>query len=209
MVTSWKTVMQYHSQEAGYSLSRDRTFHIHKNPSYGPFIAKSTFLLWLALHCVLVTQLCLTLCDPMDSSHQAPLSMGFSRQEYWIGLPFPSPGDLPNPGTEPGSPTLQADSLPSELQGSSYPFTNPWQLLCSPLAYFHHFKMSHRDFPGGPVVKTSSSSAGGAGSSPGQGAKILHAAGPKNQSIKGTQYGNKLNKDFKNGPHQKKKKYFM
>ena len=45
---------------------------------------------------------------------QAPLSMGFSRQEYWHGLPFPSLGDLPNPGIESGSPTLQADSLPSE-----------------------------------------------------------------------------------------------
>ena len=44
---------------------------------------------------------CLTLCDTMDCSHQAPLSMGFSRQEYWSGLPFPSPGDLPNPGVEP------------------------------------------------------------------------------------------------------------
>ena len=42
-------------------------------------------------------------------------SMGFPRQEYWSGLPFPSPGDLPDPGTEPGSPVLQADSLPSEL----------------------------------------------------------------------------------------------
>ena len=40
--------------------------------------------------------------------------MGFSRQEYWSGLPFPSPGDLPNPGTEPGSPALQTDALPSE-----------------------------------------------------------------------------------------------
>ena len=40
--------------------------------------------------------------------------MGFSRQEYWCGLPFPSPGDLPDPGIEPSSPTLQADSLPSE-----------------------------------------------------------------------------------------------
>ena len=39
-------------------------------------------------------------------AYQAPLSMGFSRQEYWSGLPFPSPGDLPNPGLEPGSPTL-------------------------------------------------------------------------------------------------------
>jgi len=43
--------------------------------------------------------------------------MGFSRQEYWSGLPFTSPGDLPDPGNEPGSPTLQADSLPSEPQG--------------------------------------------------------------------------------------------
>ena len=48
---------------------------------------------------------------------QIPLSMGFSRQEYWSGLPFPSPGDLPDPGIEPGSPALQADSLPTELQG--------------------------------------------------------------------------------------------
>ena len=44
--------------------------------------------------------------------------MGFSRQEYWSGLPFPSPGDLPDPGIEPGSPALQADSLPTELQAS-------------------------------------------------------------------------------------------
>ena len=43
--------------------------------------------------------------------------MGFSRQEYWSGLPFPSPGDLPDAGIEPGSPTLQADSLLSELPG--------------------------------------------------------------------------------------------
>ena len=48
------------------------------------------------------------------------LSMGFSRQEYQSGLPFPSPGDLPNPGIEPRSPTLQADTLPSEPAGRSY-----------------------------------------------------------------------------------------
>ena len=54
----------------------------------------------------------------MDNiAHQAPLSMGFSRQEYWSGLPFPSPGDLPNPGIKPGSPALQADSLLSEPSG--------------------------------------------------------------------------------------------
>ena len=49
-------------------------------------------------------KLCLTLCDPMDC--QAPLSMGFYRQEYWSGLPSPSPGDLPNPRIEPASPAL-------------------------------------------------------------------------------------------------------
>ena len=50
-------------------------------------------------------------------ARQAPLSIGFSRQEYWTRLPFPSPGDLPNRGIEPGSPRLQADSLPSEPPG--------------------------------------------------------------------------------------------
>ena len=50
-------------------------------------------------------------------AHQAPLSMEFSRQEYWGGLPFPSPGDLTDPGIEPRSPALQADSLLTELQG--------------------------------------------------------------------------------------------
>ena len=45
-------------------------------------------------------------------AHQAPPSMGFSRQEYWSGLPFPSPGDLPDPGIKPAFPALQADSLP-------------------------------------------------------------------------------------------------
>ena len=65
----------------------------------------------------LVSKLCPTLAIPWTVACQAPLSMGFSRQEYWNGLPFPSPGDRPNPGMEPGSPALQADSLPTELQG--------------------------------------------------------------------------------------------
>ena len=51
---------------------------------------------------------------PWTVAYQAPPSMGFSRREYWSGLPFPSPGDLPNPGIELGSPTLQVDSLLSE-----------------------------------------------------------------------------------------------
>ena len=66
---------------------------------------------------VLVAQFCLTSCTHMDCSPPGSLSMGFSSQEYWSGLPFPSPGDLPDPGIEPGSPELQADSLPSEPLG--------------------------------------------------------------------------------------------
>ena len=54
---------------------------------------------------------------PWTAAHQAPLSMDFSRQEHWTGLPCPPPGDLPNLGTEPRSPTLQADSLLSEPPG--------------------------------------------------------------------------------------------
>ena len=54
-------------------------------------------------------------------AYQAPLSLGFSKQEYWSGLPFPSPGDLPNPGIEPESPILQADVLPSEPPGKFLP----------------------------------------------------------------------------------------
>ena len=54
---------------------------------------------------------------PWIVAHQAPLSMGFSRQEYWSGLPFPSPGDLPDPGIEPRSPALEADTLTSEPPG--------------------------------------------------------------------------------------------
>ena len=68
---------------------------------------------------VLVAQLYPTLCDPMDCSAvgQAPLSMEFSRHEYWSSLPFPSPGDLPDPEIGPRSPRLQADSLLSEPPG--------------------------------------------------------------------------------------------
>ena len=63
----------------------------------------------------LAAKSCLTLATPWTVARQAPLSMGFSRKEYWSGLPFPPPGDLPNPGIKPGSPALQADSLPTEL----------------------------------------------------------------------------------------------
>ena len=66
------------------------------------------------------SQSCPTLCDPWTVDYQAPQSIGFSRQEYWSWLPFPPPGDLPNPGIKPASPvspTLQADSSPAEPSG--------------------------------------------------------------------------------------------
>ena len=88
---------------------------------------KMQYMLW---YCILaaenifclvctVAQLCPTLCDTMDGSPQAPLSISVSRQRYWSEMPFPSPGDLPYPGIEPKSPALQADSLPSEPPGKS------------------------------------------------------------------------------------------
>ena len=57
---------------------------------------------------------------PWTAAHQAPLSVGFSRQEYWSGSPCPPPGDLPNLGIKPRSPTLQADSLLSEPRGKKF-----------------------------------------------------------------------------------------
>ena len=78
---------------------------------------KSPISTWKLLRipsvCLLVAQSCPTLCNPMDYTP----SVEFSRQEYWSGLPFPPLGDLPDPGIEPRSPPLQADSLPSEPPG--------------------------------------------------------------------------------------------
>ena len=86
---------------------------------------------------------------PWTVARQAPLSMGFSRQDYWSGLPFPSPGNLPNPGIEFRSPTLQADSLLSEPQGNYFIYILSW------------------DFPDGSVVKNLPANAGDTGSIPG------------------------------------------
>ena len=81
--------------------------------------AKEMLVGWV----VLVPKSYLTFATPWSVAHQAPLSLEFSRQEYWSGLPFPSPGDLLDPGIEPQSPTLQADSLLSEPPGN--PFIAP------------------------------------------------------------------------------------
>ena len=72
-------------------------------------------------------QLCLTLATPWTVACQAPVSIAFLRQEYWSGVPFPPPGDLPIPGTEPASPAspaLQADSLPIELPGKPFSWSS-------------------------------------------------------------------------------------
>ena len=91
---------------------------------------------------------------PWSVSHQTPPSMEFSRQGYWSGLPFPSPGDLPNPGIEPGSPTLQVDALPSQLPGNPSLFTIQCYLflllLSSGLAWFLCLLSFRRD---GKLIK--------------------------------------------------------
>ena len=69
---------------------------------------------------------------PRTVGYQVPPSMGFPRQEYWIGLPFPSPRDLPDPGIKPGSPSLQADALTSEPPGKPR----------SVVKYLQHFYLS-------------------------------------------------------------------
>ena len=117
----------------------------------------------LESHCTglcLVAQLCLTLCNPMDyslpgsSAHgifqartlgtvvcQAPLSIGLSRQEFWSELPCPPPRDLPNPGIEPGSPALEADSLPPEPPGKPYISV----YICHTHIYIHIYTERERE----------------------------------------------------------------
>ena len=74
---------------------------------------------------------------PWTVAHQAPLSMEFPKQEYWSGLLFPSPGDLPNPGVEPASPAVQVDSLPLTYQRSPVPGTgNKFLKFCFPCLTF-------------------------------------------------------------------------
>ena len=85
-----------------------------------------------------------TFCDPMDSTHQSPLSMGFPRQEYWSGLPFPSPGDLPNPGLEPGSYSLL---VTSEKTGSS-PWRSLFPFLLTPSCHWQTQKLHSTSLPG-------------------------------------------------------------
>ena len=92
---------------------------LHKYKTLGVFSVNKTYVETDICLCVLVVQSCLTLATPWTVTHQTPLSMEFSRPEYWSGLPFPSPGNIPYLGIEPGSLVFQADSLPSEPPGKS------------------------------------------------------------------------------------------
>ena len=91
--------------------------------------------------CVLLAQSCPTLFDPMDCSLPGFSVMEFSRQEYWGGLPFPSPEDLPNPGIELRSPALQADSLQSGPPGKP----PAYEYLIDPAAFIE------KTFPFSPL----------------------------------------------------------
>ena len=93
---------------------------------------------------------------PWTAAHQAPPSMGFSRQEYWSGLPFPSPGDVPDPGIEARSPALQADALTSEPE--RFPLWDTATLNCLNLGMIHIFSVhiySKRSSPSAPLSKCS------------------------------------------------------
>ena len=100
-----KSLLQHHSSKASI-LWRSACFMVQLSHPY------------MKVKVELLSRVQL-LATPWSVARQAPLSMGSSGQEHWSGLPFPSPGDLPNPGIEPWSPALQADSLPSELPGKS------------------------------------------------------------------------------------------
>ena len=95
----------------------------------------------------LVTKSCLTLVTPWTVAFQTPLSMGFSRQEYWSGLPFPFPGDLPDPGIESGSPALKlkVKSL-NRVQLFVTPWTGAYQVPLS-MGFSKQDKWSRLTFP--------------------------------------------------------------
>ena len=99
------SLCQLHPQ--GWELSKGKELWDYKLPAW---------VKWSEVKLLSCVRLFAT---PWTLAYQVPSSMGFSRQEYWSGLLFPSPGDLPDPGIKPGSPALQTDALLSEPQGKS------------------------------------------------------------------------------------------
>ena len=103
-----------------------KRFYINlKKEIYVPKIVIPIFLLACVCMCVSHSVVSDSSATPWTVARQAPLSMGFSRQEYWSVLPFPSPGDLPNPGIEPMSPALAGKFFTTEPPG------NPYLLPCT------------------------------------------------------------------------------
>ena len=110
---------------------------IHNGDSLmAAFPLKFPTFFWLSEWVKLLSRVWL-FATPWTIAHQAPLSMGFSRQEYWSGLPFPSPGDLPDPGIEPRPRALQADTLTSEPPGKPLSWLTPLIFFLSLQLYFH------------------------------------------------------------------------
>ena len=105
-LTNSKELLMY--QLLYWALSNALTYGILMITRFTDEVTKVQEMLVRVEWVCVCTKSCPTLCDPMDIARQAPLSVGFSRQEYWSGLPFPSPGDLPNPGIEPVSPASPA-----------------------------------------------------------------------------------------------------
>ena len=104
------------SKTTWFSFFVEEKFLVIETNAFGTYIQWS-FCCWC-----LVVKSCMTLVIPCTITHQAPLSMGFPRQEYWSGLPFLSPEDLPDPGIEPASSVWQADSLPLSHLGNPMKF---------------------------------------------------------------------------------------
>ena len=106
-----------------------------------PFLNQSVHIIQhMFYHCCLVSKTCPIFAIKWTVAHQAALSVGFSRQEYWSGLPFPPPGDLPNPGIEPTSPAQQAVSCST---GRSFttepPGVNPYIILSEVKIYMYKY----------------------------------------------------------------------
>ena len=102
--------------------------------------------------CMLVAQLCPTLCEPMNCSPEAPPSLEFSRQGYWNGLTFPFPGDLPDPGIEPRSSCIAGRFFTAEPPGKLFQIIFQYKLLqdiapCYTLGpcldFFYHYNITH------------------------------------------------------------------
>ena len=106
-------------KRTGQNWERSTFKAVHCHPAYLTYMQSVCMCVCVCV-CVCVLLSCVRLfVTPWTAAHQAPLSIEFSRQEYWNGLPYPSPGDHPDPGIKPGSPALQADSLSLSHQGSS------------------------------------------------------------------------------------------